>query len=72
MASSVADRPSERVLEPCCRFCRAPMKRVRPHQVYCKPSCRKADFDRRRGISTCVENLFSAVADAVAPGVFDN
>jgi hypothetical protein len=42
---------------------------VRPHQAFCRLSCRKADFDRRRERRP---DLFLACMDAVDPAVFDN
>ena len=67
MPSPVADRLAERVLR--CRFCEAPLDCVRPHQAFCRPSCRKAHFDRRRERRP---DLFLACADAIDPAVFDN
>ena len=66
MPNPVADRLTERVL---CRKCGQPFERVRPHQAFCRPSCRKADFDRRRERRP---DLFLASADAIDPAVFDN
>ena len=61
----VSDRPAERVL---CRNCGQPFERVRPHQAYCRPSCRKADFDRRHQPGV---DLFTALADHVEPAVVE-
>ena len=66
LPSPVADRLAECVL---CRNCGQPFERVRPHQAFCRPSCRKADFDRRRERRP---DLFLACADAIDPAVFDN
>ena len=67
MTIQAPNRPAERVL---CRNCGQPFERVRPHQAFCRPSCRKAHFDQRRERRR--PDMFSTVADAIEPAVFDN
>ncbi len=47
-----ADRPAERVITrnnaTLCAGCETPFVRVRPHQRYCRPSCRVRGWQRHR------------------------
>lgn len=42
-----ADRRSQRVVARPCRHCRAPFAPTRPHQTFCRPSCRWQAFRDR-------------------------
>jgi hypothetical protein len=46
--TQTADRHAERVLTRPCRHCGQIFEAVRPHQHYCKPSCRRAAFTGRQ------------------------
>ena len=47
MTGSGRETRSERVLTCPCRYCGEHFEPVRPHQHFCKPSCRRAAFTGR-------------------------
>jgi hypothetical protein len=61
-AGADAARPGERVLTRTCRHCGATFDPVRDHQVFCRPSCRRAHFKvngERRLPLLDLDDLFS-------------
>ena len=47
MTAPTVDCPAERVLALRCAHCGHVFERLRPHQKFCRPSCRRAAFTRR-------------------------
>jgi hypothetical protein len=48
MRGSEGETGAERVLTRRCQQCREPFAPVRPHQHYCRPSCRLEAFKARQ------------------------
>lgn len=46
--AEIGDRRSQRVVARNCEYCRAPFEPVRPHQKFCRPSCRWESFKAQR------------------------
>ncbi len=48
MTGPARETRSERVLTNACRHCGEQFRPTRPHQAYCRPSCRRAAFTGRQ------------------------
>jgi hypothetical protein len=62
--SLTPDRAAERVL---CGFCQQPFRPTRPHQRFCRPSCRRDAFAVRQE----EPDLFTDIHDAIEREVCD-